>query len=735
MSGSLRMARAPWYATPIVALSVLVGLHGLVDMVEYSGWVWTAAGLLGVVALCVAVTRMLSRSRFLPTAVGLVAAVLVAAPAFAVAEDGSRFTLPTPSALRALVTALGDGVHEAATKVPPADVERPLLALLMAGVFALFLVAEHLAVSWRAAAVSGVVLLLPWIPAIALQHRLTLRLLLAAIVLWIVLLAVTKRPTGASDRPAPFAGGVAAVAAVGLTLLVAPTALGGNGWGMIPRLATPDQFETAPRLNLALDLRNSLTVNTSSTVAVYVSSGARPDALRLYTLAEFDGTSWSASPDPMTRPLSTAPLWPTPVLDWESRELDTLSFSVRSSESSLPLPTVPRSVGTLDGTWGYAQATDQVLSDTSTTANMEYTVTADLGYFSPDLLRAAGDAQDALVDPSTLALPEGVDAERFRALATDITAGSATRFDQAVALQEHFRNKGGYTYDTTVQPEGSDSVSVFLDNKRGYCVQFATSMVMLSRSLGIPARLAVGYLPGNADESGAYVVRGGDAHAWPELYFSDVGWVRFEPTPSVQTGVRPSYTQDAAQGGDGVDDNTNPTARPDQAGPTMGPIPVPTSQPSGAAGDEEATGVPWLLIIAFAVLAALALATAALVARRRREEADRATDPEVAWSWLRKRVDPAYTWPLALTPHEVREFVVSVAAADGVEIDDDALASLEALALAVSDHRYAPDGSLAVAHELDRHAERARDGIAGAAAEATGRPLRAGARGALRRGA
>ena len=66
-------------------------------------------------------------------------------------------------------------------------------------------------------------------------------------------------------------------------------------------------------------------------------------------------------------------------------------------------------------------------------------------------------------------------------------------------------------------------------------------MVMMARSKGIPARMALGFLPGT-QENGVYTVRSSDAHAWPELYFPGAGWLRFEPTPSVRTGTAPTYT-------------------------------------------------------------------------------------------------------------------------------------------------------------------------------------------------
>ena len=64
-----------------------------------------------------------------------------------------------------------------------------------------------------------------------------------------------------------------------------------------------------------------------------------------------------------------------------------------------------------------------------------------------------------------------------------------------------------------------DPILRFLKSKTGYCVQFASTMVMMARAKGIPARMALGFLPGTQDE-GLFTVRSSDAHAWPELYFA-----------------------------------------------------------------------------------------------------------------------------------------------------------------------------------------------------------------------
>ncbi|MEA2460160.1 MAG: hypothetical protein QOH90_337, partial [Actinomycetota bacterium] len=133
--------------------------------------------------------------------------------------------------------------------------------------------------------------------------------------------------------------------------------------------------------------------------------------------------------------------------------------------------------------------------------------------------------------------------------------GAATPFQKLIALQERLR---AFDYDTDQPPpDTSDYLSEFLLHDRaGFCQQFATAFALQARILGYPSRVSVGFLPGTSTESspGEYVVRGTDAHAWPEVYFENYGWIRFEPTPRDDT-VAPKYTETAKVPGGPVDTN------------------------------------------------------------------------------------------------------------------------------------------------------------------------------------
>ncbi|HEY7439797.1 MAG TPA: DUF3488 and transglutaminase-like domain-containing protein [Acidimicrobiia bacterium] len=164
-----------------------------------------------------------------------------------------------------------------------------------------------------------------------------------------------------------------------------------------------------------------------------------------------------------------------------------------------------------------------------------YTVVSRRALTTPTVLRAANDRLE--IPPSILeqyaAAP--VTTSRVRALAARITAAAPTTYDKVRALEAWMSAHTKYTIDIPPLPKGADAVDQFLFvDRRGFCEQIGTSLVVMLRSLGIPARLAVGYAQGERNPfTGLYEVRASDAHAWAQVYFPGVGWQSFDPTASV----------------------------------------------------------------------------------------------------------------------------------------------------------------------------------------------------------
>jgi transglutaminase-like putative cysteine protease len=164
---------------------------------------------------------------------------------------------------------------------------------------------------------------------------------------------------------------------------------------------------------------------------------------------------------------------------------------------------------------------------------------------SSEALRAAGTDYPDWVTRRYLDLPDSVTA-RTLALAQDLTATEPTPYDRALAIETHLRSSYTYTLDVNLPPLDQDVVDFFLfDLGRGYCDYYASSMVVLARASGLPARLAIGYATAYYDSMEAYyVVTEADGHAWPEIYFPGFGWVRFEPTAGLPAIERAEEDQD-----------------------------------------------------------------------------------------------------------------------------------------------------------------------------------------------
>jgi transglutaminase-like putative cysteine protease len=154
-------------------------------------------------------------------------------------------------------------------------------------------------------------------------------------------------------------------------------------------------------------------------------------------------------------------------------------------------------------------------------------------------LRSAGSDYPDWVRNRYLVLPDEVPTRVF-SLARDLTATAPTPYDRARAIETYLRTFP-YNLDLPAPPRDRDVVDYFLfDLRQGYCDYYATSMVVLARAAGLPARLVVGYATGTYDEAnGRYIVTEADAHSWVEIYFPGYGWMEFEPTAGRSPIERP----------------------------------------------------------------------------------------------------------------------------------------------------------------------------------------------------
>jgi transglutaminase-like putative cysteine protease len=166
-------------------------------------------------------------------------------------------------------------------------------------------------------------------------------------------------------------------------------------------------------------------------------------------------------------------------------------------------------------------------------------------------LRTAGSTYPAAIRERYLQLPDSLP-QRVRDLAQKIVtdAKATSPYEQAAALETWLRQNIKYNDQIPAPTQGQDGADyVLFVTQQGYCDYYATAMAVMARSLGIPARIATGFAPGEFDKQrGVYQVYQNNAHTWVEIFFPQYGWIQFEPTASQPAIDRPLPEQAAAAG-------------------------------------------------------------------------------------------------------------------------------------------------------------------------------------------
>lgn len=307
-----------------------------------------------------------------------------------------------------------------------------------------------------------------------------------------------------------------------------------------------------------VDLRKRL-VNQSDTVLFTVRAERRA-YWRLTALDVFDGRLWSSSGR-----FSAAE---GRLADFDASQVETSrrnrqEFDI-SSLAALWAPTAfkARSLGTTSGGLRWDPDSSTLITEADTTSDgLRYEVVSEAPEVDAVTLVDRGfPIEDGVIGGRHLALPADFP-DVASDLARQVTSGADSRYEQARALQDHFRS--GYTYSLAVDSGNGDEALVdFLDSREGYCEQFAGAYAAMARSIGLPARVAVGFTPGDPDpeDPDLYTVRGKHAHAWPEVWFPGVGWVPFEPTPGRGMPDAEDYTGVAEDQDETVPDTTAETS-------------------------------------------------------------------------------------------------------------------------------------------------------------------------------
>lgn len=681
---------------------------------------------LAVGAVAAHLTAAVSRRRGLNVAVAAAASTAVAGfVTTLVLYPGTTFAgLPTTTTW----TAAGDDLSVAwqlfGEVVAPAPVERGFLLATTAAIWLIAFTADwaafRLRLTFESVIPAGILFVFGSLLG-AERHRLaTTGLVLAATLAFLLLHRAAGQEASAGWAPTDARRGRRALvrtgAGVGALAVLAGVLVGPALPGATePALVAWRDSEGGPGSRITIsplvDIQARL-VQQSALEAFQVQSDVRA-YWRLTSLDSFDGRIWRSDGNFG----SADGRLPSDLPDDLPVEAARQTFTI-SGLSAIWVPAAfeARAVdtGEADVRWDEDSSTLIVDTDFETSDGLTYTVDSAIPRLTPERLAAVRSEVPDEIAQRYLPLPETFP-QSVRLLADQVVAEAAAvnPYDQAIALQDFLRSDQ-FSYDLDVPAgHGEDQLERFLlaapeeGGRRGYCEQFAGSYAAMARAVGLPSRVAVGFTPGVEDPNqlGSYTVRGEQAHAWPEVYLTGVGWVAFEPTPGrgapgaeAYTGVAESQSVDG-QNVSPVADAPVPTTTPSAPTTAVPPASTPQGDPllEGAVDPVTIDGPtnPWpgrvvrsvLVILAVLALYVVVVLSARMVSRRRRQAAATSPDRRVELAWTRAAellrlagVRPG-VWE---TPSELADRATA-----RLELDPDVLGRLAGAAAVVA---YSPAG-------------------------------------------
>jgi len=535
----------------------------------------------------------------------------------------------------------------------------------------------------------------PWVACVALRPASTWGWALVTGACFLGLLAWSRPPPGrvfrTSDSPdparwldrptrgsrVPVASAVALACAVGFVVTAFVPVL--PGWGAGTRWVQGIDWggaalNTGPGINVdgVFDVNGQLT--TPNSAVLLRMKGSYTGALKLYSLEDFDGGRWTRPDGSTTLPAEAGnTLWPSPdgLTGFQGSADLTLDLSAWTYDY-LPLAVGPRVV-----TSPIFADYDPFVDSVTHIVARDDPVTQRVPLFDPAQTAEAGISTDGLA-LRTYAPVDLPHAAQIQALASQIVSqAGATTPDAALRAIIAYLNTSHfhYTLKPDIDPNSADPVWDFLQRGTGYCVHYATALVVLGRSLGIPMRVAVGLAGPSAGANGWRVFTAAQSHMWAEAHLTGAGWVPYEATPAIAGVIAPTPSATPSVQSQSPEPMLTPS-RPPPTGPTGAPSSTAPVGPGGAGG----FAVPWPWVGgAGGVVVAGMLAWAVAAWRRRR-----AGRLETAWDDVLARAKKASLVRDTMTPRQARDAVRA-------DLDDDAARQgVDALAGAVEATRYGP---------------------------------------------
>jgi transglutaminase-like putative cysteine protease len=671
-------------ATGTVAAGVLLTTLPLRSVFTDWAWLMVSVGCVLPYLAVVALFRLRSAPRGWHSLVGLLASVLMVLWVF-VPQHLWMGVLPTPSSL----SDIGDLVAAANTSIQrehaPLASTGALRLLVASALVALVALTDVLAVLLRRPLLASAPLLevLAIASATSSDAAHPVWFACAAGGFLLILLSGTQlqdRAWGPSvDGSAGRLGGARRMAVTGVVAaLLVPLVLPSVSVNVLARATHHDGDGDGTGNGSGQIVLNSLaklqgSLERPKPVPLFrVKADGQPFYVRQEVLDEFTGDGWQSSDvatnvERLGDGFSISPYDPDRIEQERANQSQqptlTAEFTILAlGGTTMPILANPQSVQTsAGGAWDSATAT---VVNTRLKRGMTYSQK----FIQPAPKVAELQAAQPWVpdegDPLGQQLLQRPDlSQSVRERAATIVAGLTSPYAKAKAISDYFTKEGsGFKYSLTTQPQdGLSALEAFLQNKEGYCQQYAAAAAVLMREAGLPSRVVIGYTHGEPDSNGLFTVTTDDAHAWVEVYFKSIGWIPFDPTPLSGADAGRAYPLAwAPHPQDGVEPSVAETAN---RGPSASGVQV-TAENNQAGGSDGRFG-PSAAVLGLVLLVLLVLLTIVAVIfgpqwlrqrqRRRRLERARTTgNPEPLWLELAATAtDRDALWPSTVTVGQV----------------------------------------------------------------------------------
>ena len=668
-----------WPLTLALLVLLMTGCTALGAVLAGSSWWLVLLIVASVVLVGAAGLRRAGVHRLVVPLVSL-GALIVLLTLFFGGGTGLLWLIPTGDTVARFTDLATDGVRSIQTQGTPAQVLDGILFLLAVGVGLLAILMDLLAITLGRPALAGIPALVPVaVPGFVVSAGADWFVLVATAAAYLLLLRVdvhlrgmqVNRQAGGRDTATTGATGAVrgaiAIGAIGivgsLVFSLSAPVISGGAFG-----SRPDGALFGTGVSQMIELGQDLRRPKAGPALHYRTTAVEQPYLAMLTLDDIKGTTWLPRAAEVDEELTVDSIANPPGLSERvaRTEVSTIISIDGVRTDMLPVPVPATRVDGLTGDWFWNDDTRAISSTGSTTSGQRYAVTSLELQPTREQLRESGSRYPVSIEPS-LFLPMGTP-EIIGDTARRVSLGAESNYDAAVAVQDYLRGIE-FSYDTEAPVDdgydggGADVVATFLDVKRGYCVHFASAMALMSRSLGIPARIVLGYLPGTRtstviDGLNRYNVDSHDLHSWPELYFVGVGWVPFEPTPG--RGTVPDYA---------APESATSTGAP-EAGEAPSVVPLPNDNPGVQSSPDDARAdaedeLPDTLgrigLLAVGVLLLLITPGVLRLARRQRRRRLLAADRAGAVLAWRELTDTAVDHGLevydTLTPRELADSI------------------------------------------------------------------------------